>query len=90
MDIIAFDHFTKVRLTSRFHMSRLISPITIFLVLLASQLLNAEQKRNYSYLYFENGYPTSYFMRRPQSEANLTARENPDLVFQTGYYVLPH
>lgn len=42
---------------------------------------------NYSYLYFENGYPTrlaSY--RRPQNEANSVARDNPDLVFQTGYY----
>ena len=42
--------------------------------------------KNYAYLYFENGYPTRLQHRRPQSEANLTARANPDLVFQTGYY----
>jgi len=42
--------------------------------------------KNYSYLYFENGYPTRIGHRRPQSEANSVARTNPDLVFQTGYY----
>lgn len=42
--------------------------------------------KNYSYLYFENGYPTRYNYRRPQGEANTVARDNPDLVFQTGYY----
>ena len=42
--------------------------------------------KNYSYLYFENGYPTRFSHRRPQSEKNTAARENPDLVFQTGYY----
>jgi hypothetical protein len=47
-----------------------------------------EQKLNYSYLYFENGYPTLSLTRRPQSEANLAAQANPDLVFQTGYYSL--
>ena len=40
--------------------------------------------KNYSYLYFENGYPT-LGARRPQSWANQVARANPDLVFQTGY-----
>jgi autotransporter-associated beta strand protein len=48
----------------------------------------AQQKLNYSYLYFENGYPTLSSSRRPQSEANVAARANPDLVFQTGYYSL--
>jgi hypothetical protein len=47
-----------------------------------------DQTLNYSYLYFENGYPTRLTGRRPQSEANLAARANPDLVFQTGYYSL--
>lgn len=47
-----------------------------------------DQKLNYSYLYFENGYPTRLTGRRPQSDANLAARANPDLVFQTGYYSL--
>ena len=45
-------------------------------------------EKNYSYLYFENGYPTLSWGRRPQSNANLVARDNPDLVFQTGYYSL--
>ena len=40
--------------------------------------------KNYSYLYFENGYPTRYGHRRP--EVNSAARADPDLVFQTGYY----
>lgn len=44
--------------------------------------------KNYSYLYFENGYPTLDRTRRPQSWANQVARANPDLVFQTGYYSL--
>lgn len=47
-----------------------------------------EQRLNYSYLYFENGYPTRYVSRRPESDANLASRANPDLVFQTGYYSL--
>lgn len=46
------------------------------------------QLRNYGYLYFENGYPTTFNTRRPQSEANSAARANPDLVFQTGYFSL--
>ncbi len=53
--------------------------------------VNAEaenQNLNYSYMYFENGYPSRYSHRRPQSEANVAARANPDLVFQTGYYSL--
>ena len=45
--------------------------------------------RNYSYIYFENGYPTRLSkFRRPQSQADEFARENPDLVVQTGYYSL--
>jgi len=67
----------------------------IFLVLLvfllwpqSSSADVPEQKLNYSYLYFENGYPTRYQGRRPQSESNLAARAEPDLVFQTGYYSL--
>lgn len=53
-----------------------------------SALAAPSQELNYSYLYFENGYPTRLSGRRPQSEANLAARANPDLVFQTGYYSL--
>jgi hypothetical protein len=45
--------------------------------------------RNYTYIYFENGYPTRLKgMRRAQSQANTFARENPDLVVQTGFYSL--
>ena len=45
-------------------------------------------EKNYSYLYFENGYPSLSGGRRPQSYANQLAIANPDLVFQTGYYSL--
>ncbi|MDF7808118.1 sulfatase [Pontiellaceae bacterium B12219] len=48
-----------------------------------------DNKLNYTYLYFENGYPTPLSgYRRSQSEANTAARANPDLVVQTGYYSL--
>ena len=47
-----------------------------------------ENNKNYTYIYFENGYPTKLTGRRPQSAANLAARANPDLVIQTGYYSL--
>lgn len=47
-----------------------------------------EFSKNYSYLYYEYGFPTLPAGRRPQSEANEVARANPDLVFQTGYYSL--
>ncbi|MDF7823569.1 sulfatase-like hydrolase/transferase [Pontiellaceae bacterium B12227] len=49
----------------------------------------SDNNLNYTYLYFENGYPTPLSgYRRPQSEANTAARANPDLVVQTGYYSL--
>lgn len=48
----------------------------------------ADNRRNYTYLYFENGFPTPLAHRRPQSEANTEARANPNLVIQTGYYSL--
>ncbi len=47
-----------------------------------------EPNRNYTYIYFENGYPTRLAGRRPQSDANIQAQANPDLVIQTGYYSL--
>ena len=48
-----------------------------------------QDNRHYSYIYWENGYPTREAQsRRPQSWANTNARENPDLVIQTGYYSL--
>lgn len=55
---------------------------------LSSAAVVPEQNLNYSYIYFENGYPTPLSHRRPQSEANVLARANPDLVIQTGYYSL--
>ncbi|MCZ7600245.1 MAG: hypothetical protein M5U09_24465 [Gammaproteobacteria bacterium] len=39
-------------------------------------------------MFWEHGYPTRLVGRRPQSEANVHARENPDLVVQTGYYAM--
>ena len=66
--------------------------LLVFLLLalcpLRSKADQPEQKLNYTYLYFQNGHPTLTLSRRPQSEANLAARANPDLVFQTGYYSL--
>ena len=44
--------------------------------------------KNYTYLYFENGYPTRMTGRRSQEQAHQAARANPDLVVQTGYYSL--
>ncbi|MCF7847695.1 MAG: hypothetical protein K9M45_02500 [Kiritimatiellales bacterium] len=48
-----------------------------------------ESNRNYTYIYFENGYPTRVRgNRRPPDMDNILARENPDLVIQTGFYSL--
>jgi len=44
--------------------------------------------RDYSYIYFEQGYPTPLSGRRAESMANRTARSNPDVVVQTGFYSL--
>jgi len=44
--------------------------------------------RNYSYIYFEQGYPTPLNGRRAESLANRAARANPDVVVQTGFYSL--
>ncbi|MEM1222634.1 MAG: hypothetical protein AAGH40_07700 [Verrucomicrobiota bacterium] len=56
---------------------------------LSAQATSLDELKNYGYVYFENGYPTRLAsIRTPQSDANLAARENPDLVFQTGYYSL--
>ena len=46
------------------------------------------ENRNYGYLYWENGYPSTLSGRRPQSQANTFARANPNLIIQTGYYSL--
>ncbi len=49
----------------------------------------AEIKRNYTYSYFENGYPkTESGTPRGLTYLDDQARANPDLVFQTGYYSL--
>ncbi len=47
-----------------------------------------DPNKNYTYLYFDNGYPTRMVGRRSQDEAHQAARDNPDLVVQTGYYSL--
>ena len=47
-----------------------------------------ESQLNYGFIYWEEGMPTSLGGRRPQSQANLVARANPNLVIQTGYYSL--
>ena len=65
--------------------------VTLILVLCSHTVVASDtppvSSKNYSYLYYENGYPTPLAnYRRPQSEANTVARDNPDLVFQTGYY----
>ncbi len=44
--------------------------------------------KNYTYLYFDNGYPTRMVGRRSQDAAHQAARANPDLVVQTGHYSL--
>ncbi len=47
-----------------------------------------DPNQNYTYIYFENGYPTRMVGRRSQDQAHQAARANPDLVVQTGYYSL--
>jgi hypothetical protein len=45
--------------------------------------------RHYSFIYFEQGYPTRMLKyRRSESMADETARANPDVVVQTGFYTL--
>ena len=46
------------------------------------------QSSNFGYLFWEYGFPTPFVTRRPQTEANEMARENPDIIIQTGYYSL--
>jgi len=48
----------------------------------------ASENLNYTYLFFENGYPTRYDDRRDEADANVFAQNNPNLVVQTGYYSL--
>lgn len=50
--------------------------------------LAIDPNQNYTFIYFENGYPTRLTGRRPQNAANVAARANPDLVIQTGTYSL--
>ncbi|WP_372798787.1 hypothetical protein, partial [Pontiella sp.] len=47
----------------------------------------AEANRYYSFIYFNEGYPTRLSKnRRPESMANRAGRANPDVVVQTGFY----
>jgi hypothetical protein len=48
----------------------------------------AAGSRDYSFIYFEQGYPTRLGGRRDESMANRAARANPDVVVQTGFYSL--
>ncbi len=48
-----------------------------------SCLAEASMNRNYSYISFEHGYPM-----RLSWPGNSNARENPNLIIQTGYYSL--
>ncbi len=68
--------------------SRLTQGFFLWGMLVASLVPQAfgtpNQNLNYSYLYFQNGFPT----RLAHSDPDLAARANPDLVFQTGYYSL--
>uniref|UniRef100_UPI0035660146 hypothetical protein n=1 Tax=Pontiella sp. TaxID=2837462 RepID=UPI0035660146 len=60
-------------------------------MLLLAPLADAvpDTNRHYTFIYFENGYPTRLAgSRRAQSMANRVARENPDVVVQTGFYSL--
>ena len=67
----------------------LLLPCLLYQLLLTSYSVAIEHNNNnYGYIYWENGYPTPLKGRREQSQANLFARENPDLVIQTGYYSL--
>ena len=46
------------------------------------------ESSNFGYIFWEYGFPTRYTGRRPQDEANEIARQNPDIILQTGYYSL--
>ena len=49
--------------------------------------VSIDDSKNYTYMYYENGYPTRLAGRRGlESDANTVARSNPDVVFQTGYF----
>ncbi|MDF7808621.1 hypothetical protein P4E94_14320 [Pontiellaceae bacterium B12219] len=49
----------------------------------------SEVDRHYSFIYFEQGYPTRLLKyRRSEAMADKTARANPDVVVQTGFYTL--
>ncbi|VGO12489.1 hypothetical protein PDESU_01042 [Pontiella desulfatans] len=57
--------------------------------LLSSLAVAEDVNRHYTFIYFENGYPTRLSKyRRAESMANRPARENPDVVVQTGFYSL--
>jgi hypothetical protein len=63
--------------------------LALFLFGTALALAQLSDAKNYTYLYYQNGYPTQLSgTRAPPADANLAGRTNPDLVFQTGYYSL--
>lgn len=68
---------------------KMIIPLLLCLIVGGQSLLaNNFDQRNYTYIYFDQGYPTRLVCRRSQSCANVVARANPDVVIQTGYYSL--
>lgn len=70
-------------------LSRAVSVVTLVVSLVVpASARTVEANKDYTYIYFENGYPTRMTGRRPESTANSAARANPDLVVQTGYYSL--
>jgi len=62
--------------------------LLVCLIFVAGAEAVVENNRNYGYIYWEYGIPTLLSNRRPQSQANTVARNNPNVIIQTGYYSL--
>jgi len=75
----------NVKAMSKWLVSALLAATGIILPVSAE---TGDPNQNYTFITFDNGYPTPLSSRRPQSVANKTARANPDLVIQTGTYSL--
>lgn len=90
MFLIRFGSLAKKSLGGATLLARICTAIVaLSSVALSAQTSPLGDHLNYTYLYYENGYPTRLAAKRsPESDANIAARNNPDLVFQTGYYSL--
>jgi hypothetical protein len=75
----------NVKVISRGLISGLLATLSTILPVSADAL---DPNLNYTFITFDNGYPTPLSSRRPQALANKAARANPDLVIQTGTYSL--